>query len=46
MEKDKTKISQAVLLDPLTSTLLSIDEISEMLDQLFKIDKQFLKGFK
>ena len=46
VEKDKTKISQAVLLDPLTSTLLTIDEISEMLDQLFKVDKQFLKGFK
>jgi len=30
VEKDKTKISQAVLLDPLTSTLLTIEEISEM----------------
>ena len=46
VEKDKNKIAQAVFLDPLTSTLLSIDEMSEMVDELFKVDKQFLKGFK
>ena len=46
VEKDKNKISQAVFLDPLTSTILTIDEMSEMLDELFKVDKQFMKGYK
>jgi alpha-galactosidase len=46
VEKDKNKIARAVFLDPLTSTLLTIDEMSEMVDELFKVDKQFLKGFK
>ena len=46
VEKDKNKISQAVFLDPLTSTILTIDEMAEMLDELFKVDKQFMKGYK
>ena len=46
VEKDKKKIFQAMLIDPLTSSILTMDEIREMVDEMFKIDKPFLKGFK
>jgi alpha-galactosidase/6-phospho-beta-glucosidase family protein len=46
VEKDKTKILQALLLDPLTSATLSIDEIVKMADEMFQVDKKYLKGFK
>ena len=46
VEKDKNKIFQAILLDTLTSAILTIDETREMVDELFKVDKKFLKGYK
>jgi alpha-galactosidase len=46
VEKDKTKIFQASLLDPLTSAILTIDETRQMLDELFEAEKKYLKGFK
>jgi alpha-galactosidase len=46
VEKDKNKIFQAILLDPLTSAILTIDETREMVEELFKVDKKFLKGYK
>ncbi len=46
VEKDKTKIFQAILVDPLTSTILTIDETRELVDRMFKSEKVYLKGFK
>jgi alpha-galactosidase len=46
VEKDKTKILQAVLLDPLTSAVLTIDEIKEMVNNMFKAEKNYMKGYK
>lgn len=46
VEKDKTKILQAILLDPLTGAMLTIDEIREMVDEIFKAEKDYLKGYK
>ena len=46
MEKDKTKIFQSVLLDPLTSALLTIDETRELVDLMFKAEKKYVKGYK
>ena len=46
VEKDKTKIFQASLLDPLTGANLTIDETRLMVDELFEAEKQYLKGFK
>jgi alpha-galactosidase len=46
VEKDKTKIFQSILLDPLTSALLTIDETRSMVDEMFKADKQYMKGYK
>jgi len=46
MEKDKTKIFQAILLDPITGAMLTIDETRQMVDELFENNKQFTKGYK
>jgi alpha-galactosidase len=46
MEKDKTKIFHSILLDPLTSAVTTIDETKQMVDELFKVQKQYLKGYK
>ena len=46
VEKDKTKIFQSLLLDPLTSSLLTIDETRQMVDEMFAAGKNYLKGYK
>jgi alpha-galactosidase len=46
VEKDKTKIFQASLLDPLTSAILTIDETRRMVNEMFKAEEKYLKGFK
>ncbi len=46
VEKDKTKIFQSILLDPLTSAILTIDETERMVDEMFQAEKEYLKGFK
>jgi alpha-galactosidase/6-phospho-beta-glucosidase family protein len=46
MEKDKTKIFYSLLLDPLTSARLTIDETRQMLDALFSVEAKYLKDFK
>jgi alpha-galactosidase len=45
-EKDKTKIFQAILLDPLTSAVLTIDETGKMVNELFKANAKFMKNYK
>ncbi len=46
VEKDKTKIFQSILLDPLTSAILTIDETRRMVDEMFQAETEYLKGFK
>ncbi|MCW4020282.1 MAG: alpha-glucosidase/alpha-galactosidase [Candidatus Bathyarchaeota archaeon] len=46
LEKDKTLAFQAVLLDPLTSAVLTVDEIRKMVDEMFKAEAEYLKDFK
>ena len=46
LEKDKTKIFQAILLDPLTGAVLTIDETRSMVDEMFKAGAKYLKGYK
>jgi alpha-galactosidase len=46
VEKDKTKIYQAILLDPLTSSILTIEETRNMVNELFLANKEYLNGFK
>jgi len=45
--RKKIKLNcSAALLDPLTAAILTIDEIREMVDELFKANEQYLNGFK
>jgi alpha-galactosidase len=46
IEKDKTKIFQAILLDPLTSAALTIDETRKMVDEIFAASQQYLADYK
>jgi alpha-galactosidase len=46
VEKDKTKIFQSILVDPLTSAILTIDETHRLVDEMFKTENEYLKGFK
>jgi len=46
VEKDKNKIFLASLLDPLTATILTIDETRQMVDETIHAEKKYLKGYK
>ena len=46
VEKDKTKIFYSILLDPLTSALLTIDETRQFVDEMFREEKQYTLGYK
>ena len=46
MEHDKTKLFQAILLDPLTAAILTIGEIRQMVDEIFEAEKDSLKGYQ
>lgn len=46
VEKDKTLAFQAILLDPLTSSILTIDETRRMVDEMFEAESKYLPGFK
>ena len=45
VEQDKTKIFQSILLDPLTSAILTIDETRRMVDKMFQAGAEYLKGW-
>ncbi len=46
LEKDKRKAFHAICMDPLTSAVCSLAEISEMCDRLFKVNEAFFEGWK
>ena len=46
VEKSKTKIFHSILLDPLTSAILTIDETREMVDEMFLANAAFIQGYK
>jgi alpha-galactosidase len=46
VEKDKKKIFQSILIDPLAASLMTIDECREMVDRMFVVDKIAMKGYK
>ena len=46
VEKDKTAVFQAILLDPLTSAIRTLDETQRMVDEMFKAEAQYLEGFQ
>jgi len=42
LEKDKEAAMQAIMLDPLTSSLLTLDEIHKMVKEMFEAEKKYL----
>jgi alpha-galactosidase len=46
VEKDRNLAFQAVLVDPLTSAVLTIDETRSMIDEMFNAEAKYLKDFK
>ncbi|MBN2851498.1 MAG: alpha-galactosidase [Clostridia bacterium] len=46
IEGDKKKIYQAIYFDPLTSAVLSLDEIKQMVDEMFEFNKEYLSYMK
>ena len=46
LEGDKRKIFHAVLFDPLTSAVLSMDETEKMVEEMFEANKEYLGYFK
>ena len=46
MEKDKTKIFQSILLDPLTSGVLTIEHTREMIEELLQANSIYLKDYQ
>ncbi|HHW48282.1 MAG TPA: alpha-galactosidase [Clostridiaceae bacterium] len=43
---DKRKVFHAICLDPLTSAVLSLEEIKNMVDEMFEANKDWLPHFK
>ncbi len=46
VEKDRDLVFQALLVDPLTSAMLTIDEIRNMVDEMFEVEERYLEGFR
>ncbi|MBQ9939793.1 MAG: alpha-glucosidase/alpha-galactosidase [Oscillospiraceae bacterium] len=46
LEGDPRKVFHAIAFDPLTSAVLSLDEIQSMVDEMFEANKDYLPQFK
>ena len=46
MEKNKTKLIRAVSMDPLTSAVLSLEEIEAMCHEMFEANRDYLGDWK
>jgi alpha-galactosidase len=46
IQKSKDLAIKALMLDPLTAAVCSLEEINEMAERLFEAEKKFLPGFK
>ena len=46
MEKNKTKLIRAVSMDPLTSAVLSLEEIEAMCHEMFEANREYLGDWK
>ncbi len=45
-EKDRRLICQAVQADPLTSAILTLPRIKELVDEMFAANKGYVEGWK
>ena len=46
LEADRKAIEQAIALDPLTAAVCTLDQIHDMVEELFEADKELLPQFK
>jgi len=46
IEKDPQKVFEAILFDPLTASVCSMDEIHNMVKEMFEINAPYLGYFK
>ncbi len=46
LDCDPRKVFHAICMDPLTSSVLSLKEISKMTEELFRCNREWLPGFK
>ena len=46
MEKSKTKLRQAVQMDPMTAMKLTLPEIDSMMQELFEENKDYMTGYR
>jgi alpha-galactosidase len=46
VEKERELVFQALLLDPLTSSMLTIEETRKMVEEMFEAEALYLSGFK
>ena len=46
LEGDKKAVEQAIALDPLTASILTLDEIKALVAELFEVDREFLPQFR
>ena len=45
-ERSRERVFQAVMVDPLTSAILTIEEIRRMVDEMFEAEKEYLPEFE
>ena len=45
LNKDREAVYHAVMVDPLTSALLTLDDMRKLVDEMFEAEKQWLPGF-
>jgi len=46
IEGDRRKVFHAICMDPLTSAVLSLDEINSMVNEMFAVNKDWLPLFQ
>ena len=45
-ERSRERVFQAVMVDPLTSAILTIEEIRRMVDEMFEAEREYLPEFE
>ena len=45
LEGDRKAVEQAIALDPLTASILTLDQIRKMVEEIFKVQEPYIAGF-
>ena len=46
LEGDRKAVEQAIALDPLTASVLTLDQIRKMVEEIFKVQEPYIAGFE